>query len=196
VESLDKYKQEEVTIDPVKANINAILLTIPIGLLIAAPYYLIWKDKYTLQNIKTYIALHKGWLAYSGPIIIGVMIIGIVLHELIHGITWSRYAKQGFRSIKFGVLWKMITPYCHCKEPLLIRHYIIGGIMPAVVLGFLPSIIAMITGKLFLLIFGLFFTTAAAGDFMIINTLRKENMNDLVQDHPSKIGCYIFRKSR
>jgi hypothetical protein len=196
VESLDKYKQEELTIDPVKANINAILLTIPIGLLIAAPYYLIWKDKYTLQNIKTYIALNKGWLAYSAPIIIGVMIIGIVLHELIHGITWSRYAKRGFNSIKFGVLWKMITPYCHCKEPLLIRHYIIGGIMPAVVLGFLPSIIAMITGKLFLLIFGLFFTTAAAGDFMIINTLRKENMNDLVQDHPSKIGCYIFRKSR
>ena len=120
---------------------------------------------------------------------------GIIIHELIHGLVWSIYAKNGFRSIKFGVIWKMLTPYCHCKEPLLVKHYIIGAIMPAIILGFLPALYAMIVGDFGWLIFGIFFTMAAAGDFLIIDLLRKENRNDLVQDHPSEAGCYIYRKS-
>jgi hypothetical protein len=35
---------------------------------------------------------------------------------------------------------------------------------------------------------------AALGDFLIINLLRKENKSDLVQDHPSEAGCYLYRK--
>ena len=65
--------------------------------------------------------------------------------------------------------------------------------MSGIILGILPSIIAIITGSLGLFIFGLFFTLAASGDFMIVNLLRKEPKNNLVQDHPSKIGCYMFR---
>jgi hypothetical protein len=191
---LPEYRQEELTIDPVKANLVSILLTIPIAILMCIPYYLIWSEKYTVNSIKAYIEINKSWLTYSGAIIIGVMIIGIVLHELVHGITWARYAKEGFRSIRFGVLWKSFTPYCHCKEPLSIKHYMIGGIMPAIVLGVIPFIVALVMGKLPLLLFGLFFTTAAAGDFMIIYTLRNEKMDDLVQDHPSRIGCFVFRK--
>lgn len=35
---------------------------------------------------------------------------------------------------------------------------------------------------------------AAIGDFMIIYLLRKEDMHNLVEDHPSEAGCYIYRK--
>lgn len=100
---------------------------------------------------------------------------------------------KGFKSIKFGVISKYLTPYCHCKEPLLVNHYITGAIMPAIILGIIPSVLSIITGYPGLFMFGLFFTFAAGGDFMIIDILKKEPMNNLVQDHPSKIGCYIFR---
>jgi hypothetical protein len=50
-------------------------------------------------------------------------------------------------------------------------------------------------GNIGLLIFGILFTMAAGGDFLVINLIRKENMNDLVQDHPSEAGCYIYRKT-
>jgi uncharacterized membrane protein YvlD (DUF360 family) len=95
--------------------------------------------------------------------------------------------------MKYGVIWKWLTPYCHCKEPLLVKEYIIGALMPAIILGFIPSIMAIFTGNITLILFGLFFTMAAGGDFMIINILRKEAMDSLVQDHSSKIGCYIYR---
>ena len=126
--------------------------------------------------------------------ILGIIMLGIVIHELIHGITWACFAKDGYKSIKFGVLWKMLTPYCPCKEPLNVRQYIIGAFTPAIILGFMPSLIAIIVGNLGLLIFGIFFTMAAGGDFLIINLIRKENKDDLVQDHPSEAGCYIYRK--
>lgn len=88
----------------------------------------------------------------------------------------------------------MLTPYCHCKEPLNVRQYIIGAIAPAILLGIVPSIVAIMIGNPGLLLFGMFFTIAAAGDILIINLLRKENSSDLVQDHPSEAGCYIYRK--
>ena len=88
----------------------------------------------------------------------------------------------------------MLTPYCHRKEPLNVSQYMIGAIMPAIILGFIPLILAIFIGNLGLLIFGMFFTLAAGGDFLIINLIRKENKDDLVQDHPSEAGCYIYRK--
>jgi len=88
----------------------------------------------------------------------------------------------------------MFTPYCHCKEPLKVKHYIFGAIAPAIILGIIPSVLAILIGNLKLLIFGIFFTMAAGGDILMINLIRKENMNDLVLDHPSEVGCYIYRK--
>ena len=60
-----------------------------------------------------------------------------------------------------------------------------GAITPAIILGFIPSILAILIGDLRILIFGMFFIMAAGGDFLIINLIRKENSDDLIQDHPS-----------
>ncbi|HRN49595.1 MAG TPA: DUF3267 domain-containing protein, partial [Niabella sp.] len=123
-----------------------------------------------------------------------IFLAGIVAHELVHGITWALYAKKGFRSIKFGILWKYITPYCHCKEPLQIRHYLIGAITPFIFVGLLPAVYAIITGSINWLLFGIFYTVGAVGDFLIIKLLLPEKRNDYALDHPSEAGCYVYRK--
>ena len=184
MQELENYKKEKLTIDLVWANVFGILILIPIVLMFGLPFYFIWGPQIEI----------KQFLDSAGPLIFGIMILGIVLHELIHGITWAKFAKEGFKSIKFGVLWKMLTPYCHCKEALNVRQYIIGAISPAIIMGIVPAIIAIMIGNLGLLIFGIFFTMAAGGDFLILNLIRKENSSDLVQDHPSEAGCYIYRK--
>ena len=195
---LDEIKFEKILkiIDLRKANIIGIAGIVPIFMLFFLPYYLIWKDKHTLSYIKQ--TLNKTDLIDNSLLLslisILVMTIGIILHELIHGLTWSIFAKNGFKSIKFGILLKMLTPYCHCKEPLKVKHYILGGIMPGIVLGIIPAIYSIFIGNIFLLIFGSFFTLAAMGDFMIINLIRKENKDSFVQDHPTEAGCYVYRK--
>ena len=184
------YQKEKLTINLYWANIFSFLILVPIALIFGLPYYLLWID-----DIDAFFSLWKDKISSIGLLgFLLVPIFGVIIHELIHGVTWARYTDNGFKSIKFGILWKMLTPYCHCKEPLRVKHYVMGAIAPAIILGFIPSVVAIIIGNFGLLIFGLVFTVVAAGDFLIINLLRKENKDDFVEDHPSEAGCYIYRK--
>ena len=188
MENQENYKKEKVTVDIVWANIFGIILLIPIVLIFGLPYYLLWMSKNPFSDFT------MNAFVINGGILFIAMILGIVAHELIHGLTWSIFAGNGFKSIKFGVLWKMITPYCHCKEPLRVDHYITGAIMPAIILGLIPAIAAIFIGNFILLLFGMFFTLAASGDFLIIHALRKVKKDAYVEDHPSEAGCYVYRK--
>ncbi|WP_044208726.1 DUF3267 domain-containing protein [Flammeovirga sp. OC4] len=189
---LENYKKEKLTINLSWANIFGILILIPIGLVFGVPFFMIWKPQIDVGEFLSNMGPEGSELGMVA--VLFTLILGIVVHELIHGITWAIFAKKGFKSIKFGVLWKVLTPYCHCKEPLYVRQYIIGAITPALFLGILPSLVAIMIGDFGLLLFGMFFTMAAGGDFLVINLIRKENSSDLVQDHPSEAGCYIYRK--
>jgi hypothetical protein len=192
LDKIEDYHKDQLTIDLVKANIFAIVLMLPIVLIFVLPYFLIWGIGFNSSDIRSLTKVLSPEL--MGLVLILVFTLGIILHELIHGIVWSRYTSNGFKSIRFGVLWKMLTPYCHCKEPLKVKEYIIGALMPAIILGFVPGILAIIIGNFGLLIFGIIFTTAASGDFMIINLLKNEDKDDYVQDHPSEAGCFIYRR--
>jgi hypothetical protein len=66
--------------------------------------------------------------------------------------------------------------------------------MPAFILGLIPTVVSIFNGNLMFLILGVFFISAAAGDFMVMWILRKESPDNFVQDHPSEAGCYIYRK--
>lgn len=193
---LEYYKKELLTFDLAKLNLYGFIASTPITLIYVIPFYLIWSQEFSIQGLKK-MELKKELVEYAFGYsfsIVFIMLLGIVIHELIHGITFSFFIKTGFKAIKFGVIWKMLTPYCHCEEPLLVKHYRIGGIMPAVILGFLPFIYSLLFGNVFCLIFAIFFTIAAIGDFYIIYLLRNENKNSMVLDHPSVVGCFIYRE--
>lgn len=194
MEHPEQFEKEQLTINLTQGNLIGLFIILPIGLIFGLPFYLLWKDRLNISAIKTLTEEFMLDFTGSGFLLLILFILGIIAHELIHGITWSRFASKGFKSIKFGVLWKMLTPYCHCKEPLKVKYYIIGALMPAIILGIIPSLISIITGNTLLLLAGIFFTVVAVGDFMIVQLLYKEDMNDYVQDHPSEAGCFIYRK--
>lgn len=182
------YEKVLKIIDIVKANNIGLKLLIPTILIYGLPFYLIWKDSISFKDL---FSAGSGWVFLKW---LTIFLAGIVAHELVHGITWALYAKKGFRSIKFGILWKYITPYCHCKEPLQIRHYLIGAITPFIFVGLLPAVYAIITGSINWLLFGIFYTVGAVGDFLIIKLLLPGKRNDYALDHPSEAGCYVYRK--
>ena len=171
---------EKKIIDIYKASKLALLLFVVFALLFGLPFYLIWKPvlAFSWQSIIIFCVL---------------FIIGVVVHELIHGLVFGLFAKSGFKSIRFGVLWEYLTPYCHCNEPIKLKYYIFGALMPALILGFLPATVSIFNGSLMLLVLGVIFISAAAGDFYVVWILRKESMNVFVQDHPSEPGCFIYR---
>lgn len=189
----DNNRKEQLTINIVWSYAFGLLILVPIIFLYGIPYYFIWNDGASVQNLP-YIYNNLDFNSLGNDYVIIIFIYGgIILHELIHGLTWSIFAKDGYKSIKYGMMWKTLTPYCHCKEPLLKKNYVLGAIMPAIILGLLPAVTAIIIGHVGMLLFGMFFTMAASGDFLIINLLRKESGNSMVEDHPTEAGCYIYR---
>ncbi len=184
----DKYQKDEHTISALEGNIKALPFLIPVVLLFGIPFYLIWG--FPFGQLTEF--------ANSGMfrIVVNLAIFaaGIVLHELIHGLTWAVFSKNGLKSIRFGMLKPSMTPYCHCKEIMRVNDYRIGIIMPAIITGFIPSIIAIAIGNSVLLVFGMLFSIAAAGDFMVLWMLRKER-NSLVKDHPSRIGYVVYKEA-
>lgn len=174
---MEERKIEEYTMGMGKVNSLVLLMIIPITAMILIPFILIWD--YETFNTGKEIFKDYFLLYFLG---------GIIIHELLHGLTWGQFASNGLKSIKFGVKWKFLTPYCHCKEPLKVKHYRIGIAMPLIVMGIIPSIIGLIIGHGGVLSFGIFFIWAAVGDIIGIFMLRKLDKDIYVSDHPEKMG--------
>ena len=190
------YDKSELTVSAGRANVLALLFVIPILLIFPALYIWAWPEQVDLQHLKALVQTHKTTLLYMPVIILLVFIPGAALHELLHGFTWAAFCRNGLKSIRYGIQWQALTPYCHCKEVLPLRAYIVGGAMPGIVMGVIPAMAGVVTGMFLLFLFGLFFTLAAAGDMLIIWMLRKQRKEDLVQDHPELIGCYVLKRKQ
>ena len=124
-------------------------------------------------------------------IIIGIVyIVLIVIHELIHGFFFGIYAKGGFKTVRFGVYWKAMTPYCSCNEPIKVQQYRIVALMPTVILGFIPLIVGFIIGEINTIAISALMVVGGFGDFLMIWMLRKLKKDTMVIDHPTKMGFF------
>ena len=162
-------------------NILAFVIIIPILIIFLVPYLLIW-------DIESF------WIGYRLFLknVLFILIGGIIVHEILHGITWALFTKEGFKQIKFGINWKYLTPYAHFKKPIKVKFYLMGALMPLLILGLIPAITGILSGNSFSLIFGIFFTWAASGDILASLKLLRLPMNLLVQDHPERLGFIIY----
>jgi Putative zincin peptidase len=190
----DAPVRRELTMTAGEANLRALVFVIPIILLLGLPFYFLWLRDFTLENLIGFYQNNRHMISFGILWMLIILFTGIILHELIHGLTFLLFCKNGFKSIKFGIMWKYLAPYCHCKEPLPIRPYIIGALMPAIVLGFIPAGYGLLTGKFIPLVFGMIFSIASGGDFLIVWLLRGQPKDSFVLDHESKVGCYILEK--
>ncbi len=170
------------TIDLHKANKVALIYWLGFFVFFSAIYLLIWG---TESPAVSYSFWHFLWYPLY-------FIFGILLHEAVHGVFFALFAKEGFKSVKFGVLWKYLAPYAHCKEPLRVPQYTIALLSPLVVTGLVPALYALIIGDYFLLLVAIILCAGAAGDLMIYNLIRKIPKNYRVKDHPTDAGFWLY----
>ena len=177
------YVPNHITMGVVAASKYALVAVLPIIIPLLVVFFLVWQEGSI--NLRDFIVAYLLFFAF------------IVVHELIHGITWSLFAKNGWRSIKFGFIWKYLTPYCHCSEPMKKREVIIGGLMPTVVLGIIPAIIAIISGSAWLMLTAVLMIYGGGGDILMAYKLlcyKSESDDVLFMDHPYEIGTAVFEK--
>lgn len=179
------YVRKDITISLVAANVLAIVVMMPFILLMGGIYFLVNSDvKMVFGTSDTLI-------------IIGGMLVLLVVHELIHGITWSRFTPNGMKDIDFGFVISSFTPYCTCSQPLLRWQYIIGLAMPTLILGFGLALLAAFTHIGILLGIAELMILGGGGDFIILikMILHKSSGKDMLYfDHPYECGFVTFEK--
>lgn len=173
-------EKKEYTISITKVYLLLIPLAIPIAAITVLPFVLIWNYSYT--DIFDRVA--------TNPFLLSLLV-GVPIHELLHGLTWALWSKRGLRSIRYGMHWSSLTPYCHCKDELPAKHYRIGAAMPLMIMGILPAIFGLLTGQIAALSFGFFYIWMAGGDIIGLYLLRKIDGETLVYDHPDKLGFLV-----
>ncbi|MCB2179920.1 DUF3267 domain-containing protein [bacterium] len=178
------YTKLDRTISILQANLYGTFLMLPILVILGLPYILIWGLAPLWWELLSF-------LTHVGVLVLG-FVIGILLHEWLHGITWKVIGKLPPGAIKYGVMWKFLTPYAHLTMPVPIKIYRLGGGMPGLALGILPGILGIILGSGWLLWVGVLFSWAAVGDFIMLWLLRDVPADCWVEDHPEQVGCTIL----
>jgi hypothetical protein len=138
-------------------------------------------------------SLARGVYTLLEPVVfLSTVVPGVLAHELIHALAWSIFARKPLRAIRIGINWRAVSPYAHPKDPMRVGPYRIGAIMPALVLGFAPALLAITLGQPLLIAWSLVFVMAAGGDLAVLWLLRRVPSGRLVQDHPTRAGCHVL----
>ena len=174
---------KDLSISALSANLYAIPIVLISIISLVCPFVLIWDwQTFTQGFLSIYLAL---------PYFIAAFIFGSFLHEILHAVGFLIFGKLKVSQVKIGIIWKFITPFAHCREPLKASVYRIALLLPGILLGIVPSIVAIIIGKSWLLIYGTIFTVLAGGDILIFWIIKKVKSDEMVKDHPERCGCYI-----
>lgn len=166
------------------ANVLALVVVIPFAVALFVLYYVMGNR----------FSINSGW---DNIIVLGVFLVLIVIHELIHGITWASFVKGGWKSISFGFIAEYMTPYCSCNQPMKKGQVILGAFMPTLILGFLPCIVACFLGSSVLFAIGILMIFGGGGDLLIIFKLllyKSPSKDVLFIDHPYELGTAVFEK--
>ncbi len=184
------YKCTELIIGLVWANAFSFILFVPVAIISMVLYLMVNSTDGIVDSL-----LAMSPLTYL--LFVVILLALVVVHELIHGATWAIFAEHHFKDIEFGFIKKYLTPYCTCKVALAKSEYILGALMPLIILGIIPVSIAIAAGSLFWLWMGIIMITSASGDILIVHkivTYKTEAGEILYYDHPTNAGGVIFEK--
>lgn len=190
----DGYTCHEKILTPVYANTMSIVYMLPFALLFIVLYCLyngVFSKQIDFKSFSIWAFELRLLLVIVG------MVICMVAHELIHGLFFGIFAKNGWKSVSFGFNKAAFAPYCTTKETLTKKQYIIAAVMPTIVLGFALGAVAIFIGNVWFFAVTVVMVFGGGGDFIMIHNLLKiksKGKDVLFFDHPTAIGSYFFVK--
>lgn len=167
-----------------EANRLSIVIFFASVIVLSLPYIFTWGIDGYYEGLKVFL--------FNFVVTIPILLVGIFVHELIHGLFIAISGKDGFSNVKFGFNTDYYAPYAHSKVPLKAFQYKLSTVAPLIILGLLPVIISLFTQNTFMLFFGIVFTFTSSGDILVLWKIRKVKKNNLVADHPERAGCFVY----
>ena len=181
------YQKTDLTIGVVKANLLALIVMLPFAVLSGA----------VVLSRVSFLSMAELMSPFDFLLFLLVMLLLTAVHEGIHALTCAMFAKDHWKSIRFGVIWKALTPYCTCAQPMKRGQYILGAAMPTLVLGTGLTAAAALTGVFWVFILAIAMIFGGGGDFTLILKIllhRQRGKEAVYYDHPYECGVVVFEK--
>lgn len=160
---------------------HSIILGLPIIILYMSIYFLITN---TIPYFETKIFI----------ITLVFLFLTTPIHEFLHGIGWCIHNKNNSNNIYLYIPLGFADAYCHCSSPLNFKSYIIGSLLPFIILSLTPFILSCAFSS------SLFFYIALAESFGcgsdILNSLNAcKHINEIILDYPTDCGFTSYKKN-
>jgi len=176
------YKEKEVTITSGKAMALGLLYSLPFVVILGLVYRFFMIDRANLLEV-------SGITFYITFIVI--IAISVVIHELLHGIGWAISSGKGWNVVRFNI--NAMMPSCACKVALKKQSYLIGVLLPLIVLGIVSTVFLFVYPGTISMLTMLVNFVGAGADLIIAFTVLKEK-DVLIADHPTEAGYIAFYK--
>ncbi len=182
---------KECTLENDKIYKIAFIWVIPFILLLSFSYIFFNGGKFheinnyydSIEKLNFISKIYKGFIL---PFII--FNIGILLHEVIHALLFTLFNDLGISSVKIGFKKKELLPYTYCSGKIKLNNYRITLIAPAIILGLIPLIIAIFLSNSIIWFYSFLFLIAGTGDIVLFIHSLKTSGNQIIVDHPTKLG--------
>ncbi|WP_374685835.1 alpha/beta hydrolase [Promineifilum sp.] len=117
---------------------------------------------------------------------------GLLLRQGVHWLAYRVLGRVPARSLRLGMNRAAITPQVRCELPVPARAYRVILLLPALLLGVAPGIVAIAIGSWLLVIWALWMLVAASGDLVALWAMRGVPPMATVRAHPTRAGCEII----
>ncbi len=182
------YVKKDFSYSPGIAYVYIILLLIPTAALLLYIYSLRFSGTTITVSLSELSQLLL--LALFG---LGFLLLSAV-HELLHALAAIIFGKAKRKDIRFGIIWKALTPYTHCTLPMTPAQYRAVLFLPNIILGVLPYILSLVIGSTLMYWYASLMLLGGLGDlFIFFHTIRLP-ADALIKDHPHKIGFVAYLK--
>ena len=131
--------------------------------------------------------------SYSFLVVFLSMIIYLVIHELIHGISFMCFCKDK-KNVKYGAMLEKGVLYAMCQERISKKGIIISLLAPTIVLTCIALIPAYIFKIDLLAMLSIFNLAGATGDLMMTTFAIKLPKDSKYIDYDNVIGFYLISK--
>ena len=179
--------KKDYSVSMLKANIYGFIAPLPFIVILFGLNIYIWKWRNFLSQL--FIDNFQNFILFMLLVFLGIPIRGFLV-----GLTWQLCGKNKSNTVKYSFNWKAMTLLVHCKEPIEVKAYRLGAVMPGMILGFFPAFIGIVTGNAVIFVFGLSGVFFAGTDILILWLIRNVKAGSLVEDHPKRAGCYVIDK--